>query len=67
MTAAYLEALFGMALALSIPMGPAWAVQQQSGNSGPLDAMLTPVGGLGGAVQLGPLIAVRQTMEEVAP
>jgi hypothetical protein len=67
MTAAYLEAVFGMALALSIPMGPAWAVQQQSGNSGRVGAMLTPVGGLAGALRLGPRIAVRRIKEEVAP
>jgi hypothetical protein len=67
MTDAYLEALFGMAMAPSILMAPAWALQQQSGNSGRVDAVLTPVVGPGGALWLGPHIAVRQTKEEVAP
>jgi steroid 5-alpha reductase family enzyme len=67
MTAAYLEALFGLAMALSILIAVAWAVQQQSGNSGRVDTVLTPVVGPGGALWLGPHIAVRQTKEEVAP
>jgi hypothetical protein len=66
MTAVYIEAPFGMALAQSILMPPAWAVQQHSGNSGRVDTILPPVGGLGGALWLGSHIAVRQTKEEVA-
>src|ERR1700756_1244834 len=49
MTAVYLEALFGMALALSVLMALAWLVQQRSGNSGWVDTIWTFAVGLVGA------------------
>jgi steroid 5-alpha reductase family enzyme len=49
MTILYLEALAGIALALSILMAMAWAVQQRSGNSGWVDTIWTFAVGLVGA------------------
>src|SRR5450631_3984033 len=49
MTVLYLEALAGIALALSILMAIAWAVQQRTGNSGWVDTIWTFAVGLVGA------------------
>jgi steroid 5-alpha reductase family enzyme len=53
MTAAYLEALFAMALALSVLMALAWPARERTGNSGWLDPIWTFAVGLvaaGGAL-----------------
>jgi steroid 5-alpha reductase family enzyme len=49
MTVWYLEALFGIALSLSILMALAWMVQQRTGNSGWVDTIWTFSLGLTGA------------------
>jgi steroid 5-alpha reductase family enzyme len=49
MTVLYLEALAGIALALSILMAIAWAVQQRTGNSGWVDTIWSFAVGLVGA------------------
>jgi steroid 5-alpha reductase family enzyme len=49
MTVLYLEALAGIALALSMLMAIAWAVQQRTGNSGWVDTIWTFAVGLVGA------------------
>jgi steroid 5-alpha reductase family enzyme len=49
MTVLYLEALAGIALALSILMAMAWAVQQRTGNSGWVDTIWSFAVGLVGA------------------
>ena len=49
MTIQYLEALAGIAMALSILMAGAWMVQQRTGNSGWVDTIWTFSLGLVGA------------------
>src|SRR3954465_1156830 len=48
MTVPYLEALAGIAMALSILMAGAWLVQQRTGNSGWVDTIWTFSVGLAG-------------------
>src|ERR1700720_670327 len=48
MTAGALEALAGLAVALSVLMAVAWAVQQRTGNSGWVDTIWTFAVGLVG-------------------